>query len=77
MANKKTIQIFMRWLASSGLFYKYWILVKLVCEENNILLSDYILNLDATNPESLFRIIEHQSDLFRDAKEKYTNWLKI
>lgn len=75
MNNKKTLDDFYFWLARCGIFHQYWHAVKIFCENKQILLTDFMGNMDANNPDTLFWFEGSGSGKFAEAKEKYANWL--
>lgn len=75
MKKQKTLNDFYQWLACCNLFYKYWEEVKAFCDEHHLLLTDFLGNMDAEKPETLFWFESSPSGIFTQAQEKYTNWL--
>jgi len=71
----KTLNDFLIWLAVCGLLRIYWDWVEFVCFDRQITLDLFIRQMDANNPDTLFDYVS-DLDIFREAKIKYTNWLK-
>lgn len=74
--NKKSFQDFALWLARCGIFFDYWGAVQEFCAANRLRLSDFVGNMNANNPDTLFWFDTYDPKKFDGAKIKYTNWLK-
>ncbi|MDH6308084.1 hypothetical protein M2451_002603 [Dysgonomonas sp. PFB1-18] len=72
----KTIKDFIWWLSVGGVFKRYWDNIEYFCNDKNVLVSDFIQNMDANKPDTLFWVAENELLFFKEAKEKYINWLK-
>ena len=75
--DMKTLNDFLWWLSVSGMLDRYWPAIEYACWDKQILLSDFIKQMDANKPETLFDLpIRCGSNFFKEAKEKYISYLK-
>ena len=73
----KILNDFLWWLSGGGILNRYWSAIKYACWDKKILQSDFIKQMDANKPETLFDLpIQCGFIFFKKAKEKYINYLK-
>lgn len=73
--KEKTLNDFLWWLEESGLLQLYFLHVREVCKEHQLLMSDHIKHMDANNINTLFCILSTCA-FWDEPIERYNNWLK-
>lgn len=73
--KEKTLNDFLWWLEVSGLLQLYFLHVREVCKEHQLLMRDHIKHMDANNIDTLFGILS-MSSFWDEPIGKYMNWLK-
>lgn len=72
-----TLNDFLWWLSVGGILNRYWSAIEYACWDKKMLQSDFIKQMDANKPETLFDLpIGCGFIFFKEAKGKYINYLK-
>ena len=73
----KLLNDFLWWLSVGGILNRYWSAIEYACWDKKILQSDFIKQMYVNKPETLFDLpIMCGFSFFKEAKEKYINYLK-
>lgn len=72
-----TLNDFLWWLSVGGILNRYWSAIEYACWDKKMLQSDFIKQMDANKPETLFDLpIKCGLIFFKEVKGKYISYLK-